>query len=132
MEKNNIKRERKLLTTLCLLNEVCVKKKRSRKNKCRGNIEVLSVDSSVHNTFVCNNDECNYSNEKRHRQRLHVHSNAVRILANSLFVINAFCNNVPVGEYFMPKHSLKNGVIIAESVIKIRENLRGVTQYCPV
>ena len=110
MEKDKTNRERKILSDAsCLLNEVCVKK-RSRKKKCRGNIEeVLSVESVVNNSssFVCSNNELNYSNEKGHRQRLHVHSNAVRIQANSLFVINAFCNNVPVGEYFMPKHSLK-------------------------
>ena len=39
--------------------------------------------------------------------------NAVRIPANSLYVINAFCKDVEVGEYFMPKHSFKNGVLIA-------------------
>ena len=51
-----------------------------------------------------------------------------------MFIINAFCSNVPVGEYSIPKHLLKNGVVIAENLIKIGSdcNLSGITQFCPV
>ena len=32
----------------------------------------------------------------------------------------------------MPKHSLKNGILIAESIVKFKENFRGLTQSCAV
>ena len=59
------------------------------------------------------------------KKRLHVHCKEMIVPANSLFFINGFTEYVPVGEYLMPKHFLKSGVVIAENLISIRENLLG-------
>ena len=32
----------------------------------------------------------------------------------------------------MPKHSLRNGILIAESIVKIEENPQGLAQSCAV
>ena len=43
-----------------------------------------------------------------------------------------FFRNVAAGEYIMPKHSLRNGILIAESIVRIKENSRGLAQSCAV
>ena len=53
-------------------------------------------------------------------------------LLNSLNIINGFCRDVEEGEYIMPKHSLRNGILIAESIVEIKENSRGLAQSCAV
>ena len=47
-------------------------------------------------------------------------------------MLNAFCKDFAAGEYIMPKHSLKNGILVAESIVKFKENFRGLTQSCAV
>ena len=54
------------------------------------------------------------------------------IPANSLYIINGFCRDVAAGEYIRPKHSLRNGVSIAESIVEIKANSKGLAQSCAV
>ena len=54
------------------------------------------------------------------------------IPANSINIINCFCRDVAAGEYIMPKHSLRNGLLIAESLVKIEEKPQGLVQSCAV
>ena len=54
------------------------------------------------------------------------------IPANSINVINCFCRDVAAGEYIMPKHSLRNGILIAESLVKFEEKPQGLAQSCAV
>ena len=47
-------------------------------------------------------------------------------------IINCFCRDVAAGEYIMPKHSLRNVLLIAESLVKIEEKPQGLVQSCAV
>ena len=63
---------------------------------------------------------------------LNVHCHMMTIPANSINIINCFCRDDAAGEYIMPKHSLRNGLLIAESLVKIEEKPQGLVQSCAV
>ena len=99
--------------TSCLLNEVVSVRRRKRK-KYKIKVEALSA-------------------EKVTVSDLNVHCHTMTIPANSKNIINCFCRDVAVGEYIMPKHSLRIGTLIAESLVKIEENRQGLyPQSCAV
>ena len=96
--------------TSCLLNEVVSMRRRKRK---KIKVEALCA-------------------EKVTVRDLNVHCNTMTIPANSINIINCFCRDVAAGEYIMPKHSLRNGLLIAESLVKIEEKPQGLVQSCAV
>ena len=96
--------------TSCLLNEVVSMRRRKRK---KIKVEALCA-------------------EKVTVRDLNVHCHTMTILANSINIINCFCRDVAAGEYIMPKHSLRNGLLIAESLVKIEEKPQGLVQSCAV
>ena len=96
--------------TSCLLNEVVSMRRRKRK---KIKVEALSA-------------------EKVTVRDLNVHCHTMTIPANSINIINCFCRDVAAGEYIMPKHSLRNGLLIAESLVKIEEKPQGLVQSCTV
>ena len=63
---------------------------------------------------------------------LNVHCNTITIPANSLNIIHGFCRDVAAGEYILLQHSLRNGILITESIVEIKENSRGLAQSCAV
>ena len=96
--------------TSCLLNEVVSMRRRKRK---KIKVEALSA-------------------EKVTVRDINVHCHTMTISANSINIINCFCRDVAAGEYIMPKHSLRNGLLIAESLVKIEEKPQGLVQSCAV
>ena len=96
--------------TSCLLNEVVSMRRRKRKKM---KVEALCA-------------------EKVTVRDLNVHCHTMTIPANSINIINCFCRDVAAGEYIMPKHSLRNGLLIAESLVKIEEKPQGLVQSCTV
>ena len=90
---------------------MCVRRRKSK--KCKFKVEALSAER------VTVSD-------------LNVHCHTMTIPANSLYIIDGFCRDVAAGEYIMPKHSLRNGVLIAESIVEIKENFKGLAQSCAV
>ena len=103
-EKKTAKRVfKKNKDTSCLLNEVVSVRRRKRK---KIKVEALSA-------------------EKMTVRDLNVHCHTMTIPANSINIINCFCRDVAAGEYIMPKHSLRNRLLIAESLVKIEESLKG-------
>ena len=96
--------------TSCLLNEVVSMRRRKRK---KIKVEALCA-------------------EKVTVRDLNVHCHTMTIPANSINIINCFCRDVAAGEYIMPKHSLRNGLLIAESLVKIEEKPQGLVQSCAV
>ena len=114
LEKKRVKKPAKRVIkankdTSCSLNEVvCVKRRKSK--KCKIKVEALSAERVTVNN-------------------LNVHCHTMIIPANSVNIINGFCRDVAAGEYIMPKHSLRNGILIAESIVKIKENSQGLAQF---
>ena len=96
--------------TSCLLNEVVSVRRRKRK---KIKVEALSA-------------------EKVTVRDLNVHCHTMTIPANSINIINCFCRDVAAGEYIMPKHSLRNGILIAESLVKMEEKPQGLALSCAV
>ena len=96
--------------TSCLLNEVVSLRRRKRK---KIKVEALSA-------------------EKVTVRDLNVHCHTMTIPANSINIINCFCGDVAAGEYIMTKHSLRNGILIAESLVKIEEKPQRLVQSCAV
>ena len=90
---------------------MCVRRKKSK--KCKIKVEALSAERVT----VSN---------------LNVHCHTMTITANSINVINGFCRDVAAGEYIMPNHSLRNGILIAESIVEIKGNSQGLAQSCAV
>ena len=98
--------------TSCHLNEVVSVRRRKRK-KYKIKVEALSAEKVTVSDF-------------------NVHCHTMTTPANSINIINGFCRDVAAGEYIMPKNSLRNGILIAESIVKIEENPQGLAQSCAV
>ena len=98
--------------TSSLLNEV-MNVRRNKRRKCKFKVEALSAERVIVSD-------------------LNVHCNTITIPANSLNIIHGFCRDVAAGEYILLKHSLRNGILITESIVEIKENSRGLAQSCAV
>ena len=120
--KKQIERDNKVQDTSCLLNEVV--NLRNRKKKCKFKVKAFSAEKV--------RDKFQLFHEKDSQGTVNVHCDAITIPANSINVLNAFCRDIAAGEYIMPKHSLRNGILIAESIVKINENSRGLALSCAV
>ena len=146
----------------CLLSDVVLQKYRTHKkkiirklngatkelapNEVKGDEEIVDLEEYIMGVAVNvaeKTAEANHEikvrvNRKRQKKEKNVwrspkvHVNSQTVKANTMTHVNAFVKHCPMGEYFIEKKMCRNGLIIAEALVKISSQNNDGVHVCPL